>query len=166
MPCFYVIHCFPEFAHLLLPAIFPSIRVFSNAAYWIPKCVSFLKIFFFFDGEHFLRVFTEFVTMLLLFHVLVLWPQGMWDLSFPTGVKPTPPALEGKIFTNGPPGTLPRLIHPITGSLYLLTNTSTIPLLPSPWQYHSTPFLWVQRFWIPHVSGITQYLSFCLAYLI
>ena len=85
MPCFYVLHCFPEFAHLLLPAIFPSIRVFSNAAYWIPKCVSFLKIFFFFDGEHFLRVFTEFVTMLLLFHVLVLWPQGMWDLSFPTG---------------------------------------------------------------------------------
>ena len=50
-----------------------------------PQMCFFFKDFFYFDGEHFLRVFTEFVTMLLLFHVLVLWPQGMWDLSFPTG---------------------------------------------------------------------------------
>ena len=27
------------------------------------------------------RVFIEFVTTLLLFYVLVFWPQGMWDLS-------------------------------------------------------------------------------------
>ena len=30
------------------------------------------------------KVFTEFVTILLLFYVLVFWPQGMWDLSSPT----------------------------------------------------------------------------------
>ena len=30
------------------------------------------------------KAFTEFVTILLLFSVLVLWPKGMWDLSFPT----------------------------------------------------------------------------------
>ena len=29
-----------------------------------------------------LKVFIEFVIMLFLFYVLVLWPQGMWDLSF------------------------------------------------------------------------------------
>ena len=31
------------------------------------------------------KVFIEFVTILLLFYVLVFWPQGMWDLSSPTG---------------------------------------------------------------------------------
>ena len=31
-----------------------------------------------------LKVFIEFVTIFLLFYVLVLWPQGMWDLSSPT----------------------------------------------------------------------------------
>ena len=30
------------------------------------------------------KVFTEFVTRLLLFYVLVFWPGGMWDLSFPS----------------------------------------------------------------------------------
>ena len=27
------------------------------------------------------KVFTEFVTIALLFHVSAFWPQGMWDLS-------------------------------------------------------------------------------------
>ena len=31
------------------------------------------------------KVFIEFVTTLLLFHVLVFWPPGMWDLISPTG---------------------------------------------------------------------------------
>ena len=30
------------------------------------------------------KVFIEFVTILLLFYVLVFWPRGTWDLSFPT----------------------------------------------------------------------------------
>ena len=30
------------------------------------------------------KVFIEFATILLLFYVLVFWPQGMWDLSSPT----------------------------------------------------------------------------------
>ena len=30
------------------------------------------------------QVFIEFVTILLLFYVLVFWPRGMWDLSSPT----------------------------------------------------------------------------------
>ena len=29
------------------------------------------------------KVFIEFVTILLLFYVLVFWSQGMWDLSSP-----------------------------------------------------------------------------------
>ena len=31
--------------------------------------------------SHCLKVFIEFVTALLLFYVMVLWPRGMWDLS-------------------------------------------------------------------------------------
>ena len=30
------------------------------------------------------KVLIEFVAILLLFYVLVFWPQGMWDLSSPT----------------------------------------------------------------------------------
>ena len=30
------------------------------------------------------KVFIEFVTLLLLFYVLVFWPRGIWDLSSPT----------------------------------------------------------------------------------
>ena len=30
------------------------------------------------------KVFIEFVTILLLFYVLVFWPRGTWDLSSPT----------------------------------------------------------------------------------
>ena len=42
-----------------------------------------LKIFFFLMWTIF-KVFTEFVTILLLFYVLVFWPRGTWDLSSPT----------------------------------------------------------------------------------
>ena len=41
----------------------------------------------------FFKVSIKFVTLLLLFCVLVVgcfWPQGLWDLSSLTGVKPAP----------------------------------------------------------------------------
>ena len=50
------------------------------------------------------KVFVEFVTVLLLFPVLVFWPRGMWGLSSPPGIEHAPPALEGEVFTTGPPG--------------------------------------------------------------
>ena len=41
-------------------------------------------------------------------HVLVglfvFWPRGIGILAPQSGIKPTPPALEGKILTAGPPG--------------------------------------------------------------
>ena len=52
------------------------------------------------------KVFIEFVTILLLgvfffFNVLIFFgcESTMWD-----GIKPTPPALEGKVLTTGSPG--------------------------------------------------------------
>ena len=44
---------------------------------------SFFFLVFFWGGPFF-KVFIEFVTILLLFHVLVFWPWGMWDPSSPT----------------------------------------------------------------------------------
>ena len=54
-----------------------------------------------------LKLFVEFVTILLLFYVLVFWPQGMWDLGSQLAVKLAPPALEGKVLTTGPPEESP-----------------------------------------------------------
>ena len=49
------------------------------------------------------KVFIEFFTILLRFHVLVFWPQSTWDLGFPTRFEPTALALEGGVFTAGLP---------------------------------------------------------------
>ena len=63
--------------------------------------------FFFFYGPFF-KVSIKFVTILLLFYVLVFWPQGMWNPSSLTrDWTPGLPALEGKILTTGPPGKCP-----------------------------------------------------------
>ena len=56
------------------------------------KATLFLSFFFF---KSFLiwiifKVFTEFVTILLLFYVLVFGPWGTWDLSFPRDGTSTP----------------------------------------------------------------------------
>ena len=51
------------------------------------------KIFYFtFRCRPFLKSFTEFVTILLLFHALVFWPWGMRDLSSRWGIALTPTA--------------------------------------------------------------------------
>ena len=50
------------------------------------------------------KVFIEFVTILLLFYVLVFWPRGgVWDLPGP-GLEPMSPALAGGLLTTAPPG--------------------------------------------------------------
>ena len=40
------------------------------------------------------KVFIEFVTILLLFYVLVFWPRGMWDLSSLTRDRTCTPCIE------------------------------------------------------------------------
>ena len=69
----------------------------------------FLKIFFFFYCGTSFKVFIEFLTILLLFSVLVFCPRDMWDVG---SLLPDqglnlypPPALEGAVLTTGPPGT-------------------------------------------------------------
>ena len=72
-----------------------------------PAFVLFLKISF--DVGYF-KTLCEFVTILLLFYVLVFWPQGMWDLCSRLAVKLAPPALEGEVLTTGPPEESPNLL--------------------------------------------------------
>ena len=48
-----------------------------------------------------LKIFIEFVTILLLFYVLDFWPRGMWDPQ--PGIQPAPPAVEGEVLMTGPP---------------------------------------------------------------
>ena len=49
------------------------------------------------------KVFVEFITILLLFHILFFGPRGMWDLSSQAR-EPVPSALEGEVLTTGLPG--------------------------------------------------------------
>ena len=51
------------------------------------------------------KVFIEFVTILLLFYGFwFLGPKAYGILAPQPGIKPTPPALEGKVLTTGLPG--------------------------------------------------------------
>ena len=51
-----------------------------------------------------LKVFIGFITILLLFYVVVFWPQSMQLLAPGPEIEPAPPALEGRFLTTGPPG--------------------------------------------------------------
>ena len=51
------------------------------------------------------KVFTEFVTILLLFYVLVFGVKAGGILAPWPGVEPAPPALEGEVLTTGLPVT-------------------------------------------------------------
>ena len=57
-----------------------------------------------------LKVFIEFVTILLLFYVLVFWLWSMWDLSSLTRDQICTPALEGEVLNTGPPGKFLRIV--------------------------------------------------------
>ena len=50
--------------------------------YFVTLCLYFLFIYFLMWTVF--KVFIEFVTLLLLFYVLIFWPWGRWDLSSPT----------------------------------------------------------------------------------
>ena len=50
-----------------------------------------------------LKVFIEFVTVLLLFYVLVFGPEACGILAPWPGIKPAPPVLKGEAVTTGLP---------------------------------------------------------------
>ena len=56
------------------------------------------------------KVFIEAITILFLFYVLVFGLEACGILAPQPGIEPTPPALEGKVLTTGPPG---KSLNPI-----------------------------------------------------
>ena len=68
------------------------------------------------------KVLIEFVTIFLLFCGLVFWPQGMWDLSFPTRDQSCTPCMGRQ-----------NLNHWITGEVHWLSlRISQLPPPPPP----------------------------------
>ena len=58
------------------------------------------------------KVFIEFVTVLLLFYVLVLWTKICGILAPPPGIESSPPILEGKVLTAGLQGKSILMLPP------------------------------------------------------
>ena len=49
------------------------------------------------------KVFSEFVTVLLLLYVLGFWgPEACGMLAFRPGIEPAPPSLKGRVLSTGP----------------------------------------------------------------
>ena len=56
---------------------------------------------------HIFKVFIEFVTILLLFYVFLLWPRASGIPVPQLGIELIPLALKGEVLTTGPPGKSP-----------------------------------------------------------
>ena len=87
----YVYLCVREMGTIQLPEAERQQRmswVLVSAIFsWLVCILKFFTIYFFkifFLMWTIFKVFIEFVTILLLFYVLLFWLRGMWDLSSPT----------------------------------------------------------------------------------
>ena len=110
-------------SEILVPASpgqgYPTIG--ANPFHQSSFCFCFLIVFFFFiisyfflkiffsDADHFLKVFAESVTILLLFYALFFLARRPVGSEF-LDQEPTPASLEGEVLTTGPSGTFPD--HP------------------------------------------------------
>ena len=63
---------------------------------------TFLKKIFLGGMLTILKVFIEFVTVLLLSSVLVFWPQGIWDLHSLTRDQTCTSYIQGEVLTTVP----------------------------------------------------------------
>ena len=92
-------HIFCLFCDQLISLSIMSSRFIHFVAYVrISFLCFFLRFFlmwtiFFFLKWTIFKVFIEFVTILLLFYVLVFWLRGMWDLSSPTRDRTRTPCI-------------------------------------------------------------------------
>ena len=74
----------------------------------------YINFLFFFKGFFFLMwtiftAFIKFVTILLLFYVLVFWPQGVWDLSSSTRDPTHTPCIGRQSLNHWTAREVPRL---------------------------------------------------------
>ena len=83
----------------ILSYLFP----FSQCPHALTTYSFFLSFFFFLTWTIF-KVFIEFLTILLLFYVLVYGPEACGILTPQPRIELSFPALEGRVLTTGPPG--------------------------------------------------------------
>ena len=102
-------HCL--FCFFFKQGTFTDISVSEN---WESDLISFFLSFFFFLMWTIFKVFIEFVTVLLLFYVLVFSPQGMWDLSSPTKDRTCTPCIRRQSLNHWTAREVPPLLvkHP------------------------------------------------------
>ena len=72
---------------------------------WNIMVWSFSFLIFFFNADHFFKIFIEFVTVLLLSYALFFGQEACSILTPQPGTEPAPPALEGEFLTTAPPGS-------------------------------------------------------------
>ena len=91
-------------------AAFP-VSVSASSALFFRIIMSFC---FFFLMWTIFRVFIEFVTILLLFYVLVFWPRGIWDLSSPTRDRTCTPSIGRRSLNQWTTSEVPQIITFLT----------------------------------------------------
>ena len=103
----------------------------------------FLRFFLFFMWTTF-KVFVEFVTVLILFYVLVFLAMRHLGSWLP---EPAPSALEGKVLTTGSPGRSKDLLFlTLSMPLSAVGQTTTYGACCSRYTTLSFSFLWVIQF--------------------
>ena len=98
----------------------------------------------------FLKSFTVFVTILLLFHVLVFWPHVLWNLSSPT-----------RDWTQTPCIGRGSLKHWTTSEVPLIFLTSKIIFHPNPNPWHCLPLAY-EGAWLGGLGVIYSISKFLL----
>ena len=82
------------------------------------------------------KVSVEFVIIFHLLYILIMCPRSTWDLTSPRpGIKPAPPALEGKALTTG--GSSIRVTFLKTHKNTLFFYIYTFFLGPTAWHVGS-----------------------------
>ena len=116
---------------------------------------SFILFKIFFWCTWFLKVFIEFVRILLRF---MSWCFGheAWKILAPRrGIEPVPPALEGEVLTTWPPGKLPEgifkeILNPVSGTKVSPGHTL--------WGSHS-PLISPERLGVRSISHLERWMT-------
>ena len=104
-------------------------RILNHCATW--EVLFFFYFRFFFDVDHFLKVFIEFgyniASVFLCFGFCGHEACGI--LASRPGMEPSPPALEGEVLTTGPPGKSVALhsCSPLTSSAFCTHTQLPLP---------------------------------------
>ena len=101
------------FEILLLRHWYPEIFFLIDFLTWtiFKVFIEFVTILLLFYVLVFWPCFIEFVTILLLFYVLVFWPRGMWDFSSPTRDRTQTPCIGRWSFNHWTAREVPDILN-------------------------------------------------------